>query len=77
MLRKSLTFSLQAARLGEVPVGAVLVCGGRILSRAHNLVERRNDPTAHAEMLVIRQVHRHLLPPLASWPSRCPKSRGC
>lgn len=38
-------------------MGAVLVCGGRILSRAHNLVESRNDPTAHAEMLVIRQVY--------------------
>ena len=37
-------------------MGAVLVSGGRIISRAHNLVERRKDPTAHAEMLAIQQV---------------------
>lgn len=45
-----------AAAAGEVPVGAVLVdaAGGRILARAHNRVERDADPTAHAEMLVLR-----------------------
>jgi len=37
----------------EVPVGAVVVCEGRIIARAHNLTERLNDPTAHAEMQVI------------------------
>jgi tRNA(adenine34) deaminase len=47
-----------AAGRGEVPVGAVLVDGatGEVLARAHNLVEDGHDPTAHAEMLVIRQV---------------------
>ncbi len=46
-----------AAAAGEVPVGAVLVeaASGRVLARAHNRVERDRDPTAHAEMLVIRQ----------------------
>lgn len=46
-----------AVRRGEVPVGAVLVDGatGEVLARAHNLVEDGHDPTAHAEMLVIRQ----------------------
>ena len=38
---------------GEIPVGAVIVCGGRIISRAHNLTETLNDVTAHAEMLAI------------------------
>ena len=34
----------------EVPVGAVVVCNNRIIARAHNLTERLNDVTAHAEM---------------------------
>jgi tRNA(adenine34) deaminase len=38
---------------GEVPVGAVIVCGDRIVAKAHNQVELLNDPTAHAEMLAI------------------------
>jgi tRNA(adenine34) deaminase len=43
-----------AARLGEVPVGAVVVRDGRLLARAHNLRETLQDPTAHAELLAIR-----------------------
>ena len=37
----------------EVPIGAVIVCKGKIIARAHNLTERLNDPTAHAEMQAI------------------------
>ena len=37
----------------EVPIGGVVVCGGRIIARAHNLTERLTDPTAHAEMQLI------------------------
>ncbi len=37
----------------EVPVGAVIVCDGRVISRGHNQIERLKDPTAHAEMLAI------------------------
>lgn len=44
-----------AARLGEVPVGAVIVHEGAIVARAHNLRESARDPLAHAEILVIRQ----------------------
>lgn len=40
---------------GEVPVGAVLVKGGEILARAHNLVETKRDPSAHAEVLCLSQ----------------------
>jgi tRNA(adenine34) deaminase len=36
---------------GEVPVGAVIVCDNKIIARAHNMTERLNDVTAHAEML--------------------------
>jgi tRNA(adenine34) deaminase len=43
----------QAAREGEVPVGAVVVSGARILGRGHNRTEALQDPTAHAEMLAI------------------------
>ena len=42
------------AEKGEVPIGAVLVCDGEILARAHNQKESLTDPTAHAEMLAIR-----------------------
>lgn len=38
---------------GEVPIGGVVVCSGRIIARAHNLTERLTDPTAHAEMQLI------------------------
>lgn len=37
----------------EVPVGAVIVCNGKIIAKAHNMVEQLNDVTAHAEMLAI------------------------
>ena len=43
----------KAADEGEIPVGAVIVAGGRIVARAHNLTERLNDVTAHAEMQAI------------------------
>ncbi|MGD0169079.1 MAG: tRNA adenosine(34) deaminase TadA [Smithella sp.] len=45
----------EAYRRGEVPVGAVLVLEGNILERAHNSPIMRNDPTAHAEILALRQ----------------------
>ena len=40
---------------GDVPVGAVALIGGEPVARAHNERERRGDPTAHAELLVLRQ----------------------
>ncbi|SES76980.1 tRNA(adenine34) deaminase [Prevotella sp. kh1p2] len=42
-----------ALQEGEIPVGAVVVCRGRIISRAHNLTETLHDVTAHAEMQAI------------------------
>lgn len=45
---------------GEVPVGAVVVRGGDIVGRGHNRVETDKDPTAHAEILAIRQAARTL-----------------
>lgn len=43
----------KAALKGEIPIGAVVVSGGQIIARAHNLNEALNDPTAHAEMQAI------------------------
>lgn len=43
----------QAAAENEIPIGAVIVCQGRVLARAHNLTETLNDVTAHAEMQAI------------------------
>ena len=42
-----------AASEDEVPIGAVIVCRGRIIGKGHNMTERLNDPTAHAEMIAI------------------------
>lgn len=39
--------------MGEIPIGAVVVSGGQIIARAHNLTERLTDVTAHAEMQAI------------------------
>lgn len=51
----------KAGRIDEVPVGAVLVSEDlSILSKAHNLRELKNDPTAHAELLVIKKASKEL-----------------
>ena len=52
-MREALKEAVQAASEGEVPVGTVIVCNGRIIARAHNLTETLNDVTAHAEMQAI------------------------
>ncbi len=52
-MRIALEEAREAARHDEVPVGAVIVTGDRILARTHNLTETLNDVTAHAEMMAI------------------------
>ncbi|MDE7462459.1 MAG: nucleoside deaminase [Muribaculaceae bacterium] len=49
-----------AAEEGEVPVGAVIVCNGKVIARTHNLTERLRDVTAHAEMQAITSASEHL-----------------
>lgn len=49
-----------AYALGEIPVGAVVVKDGEIIARAHNLRETTGDPTAHAEVLAIREAAQKL-----------------
>lgn len=50
----------KAEVLGEVPIGAVVVKGGKIISRGHNLRETSQNPTTHAEMLAIQAAAEHL-----------------
>lgn len=52
-MRKALDEAQKAFEENEVPVGAVIVSGGRIIARCHNLTERLYDVTAHAEMQAI------------------------
>lgn len=54
-MEEALAEAAIAAELGEIPVGAVIVKDGRIIARGHNMTETRKDPTAHAEMLAIRE----------------------
>ena len=50
----------KAAKIGEVPVGAVIVKDGKIIARGHNRIECDNDPTGHAEMIAIRRAAKRL-----------------
>ena len=52
-MQEALREARAAGAEGEVPIGGIVVCGGRIIARAHNLTERLTDPTAHAEMQLI------------------------
>lgn len=52
-MRQALEEAKKAETKGEVPVGAVIVCGGRIIARAYNLTETLTDVTAHAEMQAV------------------------
>ena len=52
-MRKALQEAELAYEEGEIPIGAVIVCRDRVISRAHNLTETLNDVTAHAEMQAI------------------------
>lgn len=59
-MRMALAEAQKAADRDEVPVGAVVVAGKIIISRAHNLTETLNDPTAHAEMQAITAAASYL-----------------
>ena len=54
-MRMALEQAAKSAAIGEVPIGAVLVHEGTILAQAHNHREAWQDPTAHAELIVIRE----------------------
>ena len=52
-MKEALREAARAESEGEVPIGAVIECRGRIIGKGHNMTERLNDPTAHAEMIAI------------------------
>jgi tRNA(adenine34) deaminase len=59
-MREALKEAQKALERDEVPVGAVIVSEGRIIARGHNLTERLNDVTAHAEMQAFTAASNHL-----------------
>ncbi len=59
-MKQALKEAEQAMLEGEIPVGAVIECNRRIIAKAHNLTEKLQDVTAHAEMLAITSAQNHL-----------------
>ena len=59
-MRLALAEAEVALAMGEVPIGAVVVCHDRVVARAHNLTETLSDPTAHAEMQAITMATNEL-----------------
>jgi tRNA(adenine34) deaminase len=60
LMREALREAEIAFTKGEIPIGAVLVRNGQIIAQGHNRREELNDPTAHAEILVMREAGRIL-----------------
>src|SRR5690349_5010524 len=59
-MRQALIQAQQAFDEDEVPVGAVVVAGNKIISRGYNQVEKLNDPTAHAEIIALTSAFNNL-----------------
>jgi tRNA(adenine34) deaminase len=59
-MKQALAEAQKALEEGEVPVGAVIVCEGRIIARAHNQTEMLTDVTAHAEILALTAASSYL-----------------
>jgi tRNA(adenine34) deaminase len=59
-VQEALVEARAAAEAGEIPIGAVLVHNGKILVRSNNRTIRDNDPTAHAEIVALREAARRL-----------------
>lgn len=59
-LQEAIKEAKKAAEIGEVPVGAVIVKDGKIISSAHNMKEITKDPTGHAEILAIKEATNRL-----------------
>jgi tRNA(adenine34) deaminase len=59
-MRQALQQAHQALAEGEIPIGAVIVCQGKVIARGHNLTERLHDVTAHAEMQAITAAAEYL-----------------
>lgn len=60
MMRLALDEAEQAAAIGEVPIGAVVYRGQDVLAKAHNMREHWADPTAHAELIAMREAAKKI-----------------
>ncbi|MGL6269811.1 MAG: nucleoside deaminase [Chitinophagaceae bacterium] len=59
-MKLALTEAEKAFSVDEVPVGAIITIGERIISRGYNMVEKLNDPTAHAEIIALTSAFNNL-----------------
>ena len=59
-MREALKEAVTARDSDEVPVGAVIVCKGRVIAKGHNMTEMLHDPTAHAEMIALTAATEYL-----------------
>ena len=59
-MKKALNLARKAEALGEVPIGSIIVKDDTVIGKGFNQRESRNDPSAHAEMIAIRQASRKL-----------------
>lgn len=59
-MKEALKLAKEAFRRKEIPVGAVVVCDGKIIAKAYNQTEQLNDSTAHAEMIALTSAFNHL-----------------
>lgn len=59
-MREAIKEANKALQWGEVPIGAVVVCDGKVVARGHNMRETWKDPTAHAEIIALREASRLL-----------------
>ena len=56
----ALNLAREAYKCGEIPVGAVVVCGDKIVGRGYNCCEKHGNPTMHAEMIAISDACRNI-----------------
>jgi len=59
-MKEAMKEAMKALEMDEVPIGAVITCQGKIIGRGHNMTQRLNDVTAHAEMIAITAAANHL-----------------
>jgi tRNA(adenine34) deaminase len=59
-MREAIKEAEKAGKKDEVPVGAIIVKDGKIITRGHNLIRTKDDPTAHAEIVAIRKACKRL-----------------
>ena len=59
-MREAIKEAEKAAKLDEIPIGAIIEKDGKIIARGHNMTESKKDPTAHAEIIAIRKAAKKL-----------------